>query len=108
MAAPQHPAAPEPTGLPELRSIAKNLTRVADSQDSIARNLQRIADKLAPPPAAVVGSRYVADRLDCTTVWVAEMVRQAQIPKPCVVAGTGNGKPWKFHRAQIDKWIEER
>lgn len=76
---------------------------------SIDRNLKRIADKLDPTDDdRPVGTPYVAKRLGQTTQWVAEMARDSIIPKNCVVAGTGTGKPWKFHRAQIDRWIENR
>ena len=75
---------------------------------SVADSLARIADALDPPPPDIVGSRYVADRLGCTTVWVAEMVRDGVIPSRCIVPGTGTGKPWKFFRAKIDVWIESR
>jgi hypothetical protein len=74
----------------------------------IAKSLQRIADVLDPPPSKIVDSPYVADRLGCTTVWVAEMARRGQIPKNCIVPGTGNGKVWKFYRPLIDQWIESR
>jgi hypothetical protein len=83
---------------------------LADLQGSasIAESLGRIADALAPTPADTVGSPYVAERLGCTTVWVAELVRLGRIPKHCLVPGTGNGKPWKFIRRHIDKWIASR
>jgi hypothetical protein len=75
---------------------------------SVADSLARIADALDPPPPDVVGSPYVAGRLGCTTVWVAEMARSGAIPASCVVPGTGNGKPWKFHRERIDRWLAAR
>jgi hypothetical protein len=75
---------------------------------SIAENLARIADALAPAPADTVGSPYVARLLGCTTVWVAELARLGRMPKSCLVPGTGNGKPWKFFRRDIDKWIAAR
>ena len=76
---------------------------------SIDRSLKRIADKIDPPnDDKPVGTPYVAKRLGQTTTWVAEMARQGRIPKECVAAGTGVGKPWKFHRSKIDKWIEKR
>ena len=76
---------------------------------SIDKNLKRIADKLDPPDDdKPVGTPYIANRLGQTTTWVAEMCRAGIIPKSCVVTGTGYGKPWKFHRQQIDKWIENR
>ena len=50
----------------------------------------------------------VAKQLGCTTVWIAEMVRSGDIPKSCLVPGTGNGRPWKFYRAAIDRWLASR
>ncbi len=75
---------------------------------SMATNIKRIADKLDPPPASIVGSEYIASRLGCTTTWVAEMCRKGDIPASCIVTGTGNGKLWKFHRRQIDAWLDAR
>jgi hypothetical protein len=76
---------------------------------SIDRNIKRIADRLDPSDDdRPVGTPYVARRLGQTTTWVAEMARRGLIPKGCVVAGTGTGKPWKFHRPKIDQWIENR
>jgi hypothetical protein len=75
---------------------------------SMADHLRRIADHFDPPPPDKVDSRYIADRLGCTTTWIADLVRKGEIPKRCIVAGTGNGKPWKFHRDLIDRWIETR
>ena len=74
----------------------------------IESHLGRIADASAPAEQDVVGTPYVAKRLGQTTTWIAEMARRGLIPKSCVVAGTGIGKPWKFHRAKIDEWIETR
>jgi hypothetical protein len=74
----------------------------------ISTAIKRIADHFDPPPPDKVGSDYVAGKLGCTTTWVAEMVRNGDIPKSCTVPGTGNGKPWKFYRLQIDQWIESR
>jgi hypothetical protein len=75
---------------------------------SISGHLARIADILTPPPIDKIGTPYVAKHLGCTSVWVAEMARLGQIPKPAIVPGTGNGKPWKFFRAEIDKWLKSR
>jgi hypothetical protein len=76
---------------------------------SIDTNLKRIAETLDPPDdARPVGTPYVAKRLGQTTTWVAEMARRGKIPKSCIAAGTGVGKPWKFHRDKIDAWIENR
>src|SRR5262245_21676647 len=55
--------------------------------------LTRIADAIAPVPAVVVDTPYVARRLGCTTTWVSELVRSGGVPKGCVVPGTGHGKP---------------
>lgn len=70
--------------------------------------LARIADAVAPAPTATVGTPYVAQKLGCTTVWVAEMVRKGDIPRCCLVTGTGNGKVWKFYRDKIDGWVASR
>lgn len=74
----------------------------------IAVALERIAEHAAPPVPDKVGTPYVANKLGCTTVWIAEQIRSGQISKDCVVPGTGNGKPWKFYRLKIDQWIESR
>lgn len=84
------------------------LIRIANVLERIEEDAVRIADHFDPPPPDKVGTPYVAERLGCTTVWVAEMVRIGQIPKSCVVEGTGNGKLWKFHRKRIDLWIQNR
>jgi hypothetical protein len=76
--------------------------------DALAGHLDRIATALDPRPADIVGSPHVAKLLGCTTVWVAEMVRKGNIPRSCVVPGTGNGKPWKFYRDKIDAWLQSR
>ena len=81
---------------------------VNSASSSIAVDLRRIADHFDPPPPDKVGSEYVAKKLGCTTTWIADLVRRDQIPKRCIVPGTGNCKPWKFYREQIDKWIETR
>lgn len=85
---------PAPSSSPDLRVIADGITR--------------IADQVAPQPGDIVGTPYVAQRLGCTTVWVAQLIRQGGIPKSCMVEGTGKGKPWKFHRRLIDEWIKSR
>lgn len=76
--------------------------------DRIATALERIADHLAPEPADIVGSGYVSQRLGVTVTWIAEMARRGDIPKSCIVAGTGNGKLWRFHRGKIDQWLSAR
>jgi hypothetical protein len=70
--------------------------------------LGRIADHFDPPPPDIVGTPYVANKLGCTTDWVANMARDGEIPISCVILGTGEGKPWKFRRTRIDQWIEVR
>jgi hypothetical protein len=74
----------------------------------ITNALERLADGLTPMPAEIVGSAYIAQRLGCTQVWITEMARDGEIPQHCVVEGTGNGKPWKFHRKHIDRWLKNR
>src|SRR4029079_1740589 len=90
----------QPLQLQLLQRIAQAL----ETLSGVSKDLTRIADVLDPPPADVVDSPYVARRLSCTTVWVAEMARTGVIPKGCILPGTGNGKPWKFYRVQVEKW----
>ncbi|MFL5240569.1 MAG: hypothetical protein ACJ8FY_00540 [Gemmataceae bacterium] len=72
----------------------------------IAESLERIANALAPAPAEIVGSQYIAERRGITTTYVAQMARQGVIPKACIIAGSGDGNYWKFDRKKIDQWIE--
>ena len=74
----------------------------------LALQLGRIADHFDPPPPDIVGTPYVAGKLGCTTDWIAMLVRDGGIPPSCLVPGTGNGKPWKFQRSGIDRWLEQR
>ncbi len=75
---------------------------------SLIADIRRIADVMDPPPPDIVDSSYVAGRLGCTTTWIADLARQGKIPLGCLVLGTGDGKPWKFHRGAIDAWIAAR
>ncbi|OAI41508.1 hypothetical protein AYO40_00295 [Planctomycetaceae bacterium SCGC AG-212-D15] len=79
-----------------------------DDVHSIAESLARIADHVAPLPSDIVGTPYIAQRLGCTTSWITELIKTGEIPKNCIVEGTGNGKPWKFHRRAIEEWIKTR
>ena len=92
---------PDATGLSVL-------DRIADSLERQAEQLRRLADHFDPPPAPIVDSVYLAERLDCTTSWIAQMARRGEIPQSCIVTGTGNGKPWKFYGTAIEQWIEMR
>lgn len=74
--------------------------------DSIAKSLARIADAIDPPPPDKVDTTYVAKRLGIGVARVSQMASGGEIPASCIVAGTGHGKLWKFHRARIDEWIE--
>jgi hypothetical protein len=38
----------------------------------------------------------------------SDMIRRGEIPRSCIVPGTGNGKIWKLYRRKIDEWIETR
>jgi excisionase family DNA binding protein len=100
-------AAAEPTV--QADSVPSTQDNPADRMlrglSSIADSLKRIADHLAPEPEDKVGSPYVAHALGVSRTWVADMVRRGEIPKSCVVEGTGNGKRWLFHRDRIDEWM---
>jgi hypothetical protein len=90
-----------------LERVAAALEQALPLLQNLVTDFHRLAEQLAPAPTAVVGTKYVAQRLDMTTVWVAEMARKKIIPPSCVVAGTGTGKLWKFDRVKIDRWIEQ-
>jgi hypothetical protein len=84
------------------------LEQIAQDLQHLATTTARIANVVAPQPANIVGTKYVAERLGCTTTWVSDMIRQGQVPDDCIVKGTGTGKLWKLHRAAADRWIESR
>lgn len=84
------------------------LERLVIAVEAIAASQKRIADHFDPPPPDIVGTDYISARLGCTAIWVTDMARNGQIPKSCVVQGTGNGKPWRFHRHRIDEWLAKR
>lgn len=84
------------------------LARIADSLEEQKEQLRRLADHFDPQPSDVVDSVYVAQKLACTTSWIGQMARRREIPDDCIVTGTGNGKPWKFHRIAIEGWIKQR
>lgn len=94
---------------PEITSaLMRMLERLTDSIEGIQAEQKRIADHFDPPPPDVVGTEYVAGHLDCTKVWVSQMARDGEIPRDCIVPGTGNGKPWKFRRSGIEEWLAGR
>lgn len=73
--------------------------------------LERIADaieRLAPPLNEYVDTRFVSECLGCSDEYVARLARTGQIPQNCIVAGSGQGKPWKFHKVKIQEWIQTR
>jgi hypothetical protein len=74
----------------------------------ILMELRRIANHFDPPPPDIVGTDYVANKLGCTITWISMQLRDGEIPLECVVAGTGNGKPWRLYRSKIDVWIQNR
>jgi len=84
------------------------LSRIATAVELLATCAQVIADSLSSATPGTVDTVYVAERLGCSTVWVAEQARSGAIPPHCVVPGTGNGRPWKFHRVRIDAWLRSR
>lgn len=93
---------------PEEIPLNLVLCQIEETLNLVHTEIRRIADHFDPPPPDKVGTPYIAERLGCTTVWIAEMVRSGEIPRSCVVEGTGNGKVWKFHRRRIDHWIQNR
>ena len=86
-------------------SLSQNLL---DLLSQMVFQLGRIANHFDPPPPDIVDTTYIANKLGCSTDWVAEMAREGEIPFSCVIPGTGDGKPWKFRRSRIDQWIVQR
>jgi hypothetical protein len=76
--------------------------------ERIAVALERLADHLAPDPDNMVGTDYVAGKMGCTQTHVARLARDGGIPISCIVAGCGDGRPWKFLRARVDDWLGMR
>jgi len=74
----------------------------------VQADLKRIADHLDPQPADVVGTPYLANKLGCTSTWIAQMVRSGEIPKGCLVPGSGKGRQWKFYRQRIEEWLASK
>jgi len=88
--------------------LSVSLARLVRAIEGVEFELRRVANHFDPPPPDKVGTPYVADRLGCTTVRITQLVRSGEIPASCVVPGTGDGKPWKFFRARIEDWLENR
>ena len=93
---------------PGLHAVSPKDIHVPGDLGRIAEAIERIAVHIVPEPLAIVGTDYVAQRLGCTQTWITDQTRRGEIPKHCCVEGTGNGKPWKFHRRKIDQWIKSR
>ncbi|HEU5115503.1 MAG TPA: helix-turn-helix domain-containing protein [Isosphaeraceae bacterium] len=92
----------------DIPSIKAPAAEIARFLAELLVEVRRIADALNPPPPDLVDSVCVSEKLGGTTTWVADMARNGEIPRSCIVTGTGNGKPWKFHRTRIDEWIARR
>ena len=90
------------------QQLLARLDRMAVALEMLAAAGDHNANHVAPAPGDIVGTPYLAQKLGCTTTWAGEMARTGQIPKNCIVPGSGNGKPWKFRREQIEDWINER
>jgi len=84
------------------------LERIAVAIDEATLEMHRIANHVAPAPGDIVGTPFLAKQLGCSVVWAGEMARNGQIPKSCIVPGSGNGKPWKFYRRQLEEWVNKR
>jgi len=59
---------------------------------------------LIRPPSDIVDSPYLARQLGVTPTRITQMVRSGEIPKGCIVPGTGDGRPWKFYRRRTEEW----
>jgi Helix-turn-helix domain len=67
--------------------------------------ITRLAEALAPRPSSMMDTGEVAARLGLTTRRVTQMISSGELPRECIVSGTGKGKVWKFHREEIERWI---
>jgi len=76
--------------------------------ENISASQKRLADHLAPAPSDIVDTPYIARHLGCTTQWIAQMVRSGDIPRGCIVPGSGKGRQWKFYRCRIEEWLASR
>src|SRR5690606_23823679 len=82
----------------ESRPVLDEVVRLLSSA---TEDLHRIANRLDPTPPDKVGTEYIAEKLGCSKQWVSQMVKLGKIPASCIVAGTGDGRQWKFHRFRI-------
>lgn len=101
----------EPEELARLEQLESRLKQIESQMPtlaSLAESVVRVADHLAPPAANIVGSRYIADRLGCTTAWVGKMASNGMIPRKSIISGTGKGRLWKFYRQHVDEWLATR
>jgi hypothetical protein len=71
-------------------------------------HLRRLADHFDPPPSDIVDTPYIAHRLGLTTARIAQLVRSGEIPKGCIVPGSGKGRQWKFYRRRMEEWLAKR
>jgi hypothetical protein len=74
----------------------------------IQTDIKRLADHFDPLPPDIVDTPYIAHCLGCTTTWIAQMVRSGEMPKGCIVPGSGKGRQWKFYRRRIEEWLASR
>ncbi len=61
--------------------------------------------ELLPKP---VGTKYVAERMDCTQAHVRNMCQKYASLRKTMVRGQAAREHRKFHKARVDKWIETR
>ena len=96
----RQPASPlsrtPPTPHPERTGSAPNRCRGVWARDravlaEVQADLKRLADHFDPPPSDIVDTPYIAHRLGLTTARIAQLVRSGEIPKGCVVPGSGRG-----------------
>jgi len=74
----------------------------------IESHLLRLANHFDPLPPQIVDTNYVASRLGCTKEYISRLALHKEIPSQCILKGTGEGRPWKFYRSHIDRWIKQR
>lgn len=78
-----------------------------EPMERIAYGIERLIEVLVPKASELVGTEYIASKLGVSKQWVGKMAEKGTIPKSCIAPKVSGGRIWKFHRDQIDAWLDE-
>jgi hypothetical protein len=56
---------------------------------------------LAPAPADLAGTVYVATKLGCTTVWVTELIKKGSMPWSIAAASTSGSNAAEYAASAV-------